>query len=628
MKRFSLRSGVVSMLAIAMLVLFGIYGCGGSGSGDTAGQTSDLGDVAVSLTDAPGDFGTYTVDVLSLTLTKANGTQVSTLPLETRIDFSLYTEMTEFLTAATIPSGSYVAATLTLDYTNADIWVEDDASGLVQVLPENIVDENGDPITTLEMTVQLEGRNRLPIAPGIPAHLLLDFDLNATHEVNLEDPLVPVVTVDPLLVADVNRTPLKLHRVRGALNEVSVDQSSFSLFLRPFYCPISGSHRQFGLRTVTTTSETVYEISGTQLTGEDGLEAMAALDPLTAVVAIGDLKFDPMRFEARQVYAGASVPGGTQDVVRGNVIGRSGDTLTVKGATLIRGQSSIVFNDEVTVNIGEETMVTRQLSAEPAGTYGKDDISVGQRVVIFGTLVEDGDALVMDASTGENHVRMVLTTLRGTATSLDSGTDVMTVELRAFDHKSVDLFDFSGTHSDPDDYQVYTDDLDLSLVEVAAPVKVRGFVESFGAAPPDFSAHTLVRVADLRALMKVHWDPATESAFERIGLDGLTLNLEGVGRFHHIFRGREVTDLTLLEQPVSLLPPDDGRGLFVLNYGDGTLQLFLEFDSFADALTADAGDSLMVRKVHATGDFSDTVAALTADFIEVKYASGDQNRSQ
>jgi hypothetical protein len=611
---------------MAMLVLFGIYGCGGSGTEDTAGQTSDLGDVAVSLTDAPGDFGTYTVDVLSLTLTKANGTQVSTLPLETRIDFSLYTEMTEFLTAATVPSGSYVAATLTLDYTNADIWVEDDAGGLVQVLPENIVDENGDPITTLEMTVQLEGRNQLPIAPGIPAHLLLDFDLNATHEVNLEDPLVPVVTVDPLLVADVNRTPLKLHRVRGALNEVNVDQSSFSLFLRPFYCPISGSHRRFGVRTVTTTSDTVYEINGTQLTGEVGLEAMAALDPLTAIVAIGDLKFDPLRFEARQVYAGSSVPGGTQDVVRGNVIGRSGDTLTVKGATLIRGQSSVVFNDEVTVHIGEETVVTRQLSAEPAGTYGKNDISVGQRVVIFGTLAEDGDALVMDASTGDNHVRMVLTTLQGTATSLDSNTDVMTVELRTFDHKSVDLFDFSGTDSDPDNYQVYTDDLDLSFVEVAAPVKVRGFVESFGAAPPDFNAHTLVRVADLRALMKVNWDPATQSAFGSIGIDGLTLNLEEAGRFHHIFRGREVTDLTQLELPVSLLPPEDGRGVFVLNYGDGTLQLFLEFDLFADALAVDTGDSLMVRKVHATGDFNDAVAALTADFIEVKYASGSQNQ--
>ncbi len=626
MRKLRIHSGPASILALAILVLFGIYGCGGSGSSDTLGQGSDVGDLAVSLTDAPGDFGTYTVDVVGLMLTKANGTQVSTLPLETRIDFSQYTEMTEFLTAATVPSGAYVAATLTLDYTNADIWVEDDNGELVQVLPDHIQDENGGPITTLEMTVQLEGRNHLTIAPGIPAHLLLDFDLNATHDVNLDDPLVPVITVDPMLVADVNRTPLKLHRVRGALDEVSVDRGSFSLFLRPFYCPFSDNHRRFGSRPVTTTSETAYEINGEIFRGDEGLHAMAALDPLTAVIAVGDLKFDPLRFEAREVYAGSSVPGGTQDVVKGNVIARSGDTLTVKGATLIRGQSSIVFNDEVTVDIGEETAVTRQLSGDPIGTYDKDDISVGQRVVIFGTLIEDGDALVMDASNSDDRVRMMLTTLRGTALSLDEEADVMSVELEAFDHRSVALFDFSGTNSDPADYQVYTSDLDLSLVEISAPVKVRGFVEPFGAAPPDFNAYTLVRIAELRARMKVDWDPASNNAFDRIAPDGVTLNLEGTGRFHHIFRGPVATDLTQLGQSVSLVPPSDGRGVFMIHYTGGTTQLYLEFADFAEALAADAEESLKVRKLHASGDFNDGAAALTADVIDVKYSAEGQNQ--
>jgi hypothetical protein len=34
-------------------------------------------------------------------------------------------DLTEFVTAATIPSGTYVSATLNLDYTNADIQVDD-----------------------------------------------------------------------------------------------------------------------------------------------------------------------------------------------------------------------------------------------------------------------------------------------------------------------------------------------------------------------------------------------------------------------------------------------------------------------------------------------------------------------
>lgn len=621
MKTSVLCRRLVLLLAVAFLVLSGLYGCGGSGASDTSSQDSDQGDVAVSLTDAPGDFSVYTVDILSLTLTKANGTQVSTLPLATRIDFTQYTEMTEFLTAATVPSGVYVAATLTLDYTNADIWVEDDLGNIVQVTSGNLVDENGDPITTLEMTVQLEGRNRLPIAPGIPAHLLLDFDLNATHRVNLDDPQAPVVTVDPLLVVDVNRMPLKLHRVRGALNEVALDQSSFSLFLRPFYCPMSGNHRLFGVRNVTTTDDTLYEIDGVPYTGQTGLEAMATLDPLTAVIAIGDLKFNPLRFEARQVYTGSSVPGGTLDVVHGNVISRQGDSLTVKGATLIRGESSIVFNDEVTVNIGEATVVTRQLSAEPIGTYGKDDISVGQRVVVFGTLVETDDDLVLDAGTSESHVRMLLTTVRGTSTEVDDFAQLLTVDVQTINHRSVDLFDFSGTHSDPENYQINTDTLDLSLVETDAPVKVRGFVQPFGAAPPDFNAQTIVSVTDLLALMKVHWDPPADAAFESISMDGLSLNLEGADVFHHLFRGWMATDLTQLAQPISVVPRTDDQGVFILRYADGAFQLFLEFTSFAEALMADVGDNLLVRKLHATGDFDTIGNTLTADFIEIKFAA-------
>jgi hypothetical protein len=627
MRAFCLRNKLAAILMAFFMMLFGFYGCSGSGTDNPAatGQVSDTGEVAVSLTDAPGDFATYTVDVLSLTLTKANGTEVSTMPLETRLDFTQYTDMTEFLTSATVPSGVYVAATLTLDYSDADIWVEDETEGTVQVAPENIVDENGDPITTLELTVQLEGRNRLPIAPGIPAHLLLDFDLNATHLVNLDDPQSPVMTVEPLLVAQVNRTPLKIHRVRGALNEVNVDQSGFSLFLRPFYCPLSGSHRHFGTRTVTTTSETVFEIDGVQYVGEAGLDAMAALDPLTAVVAMGDLKFGPLRFEARQVYTGSSVPGGTKDVVRGNVISRLGDVLTVKGATLIRGESSMVFNNEVTVNIGEETVVTRQLSADPIGTYGKDDISVGQRVVIFGTLVQDGQDLVLDADTSDSHVRMVLTTVRGTALSRDDAAESLVLGLETIDRRAVELFDFAGTNTDPENYQIYTGQLDLSQVEINAPMKVRGFVESFGAAPPDFNAQSVVFAADLRAILNVHWNPATNAAFESVSTDELVLNLEGATHSHHVFRGWERTDLSEMETPISLVPEDDGRGAFVIRNGDGSSQLFTDFEGFAQALSDDPGGDLKVKKLHASGDFDNTGAVLTADFIDVHFAAEGQN---
>ena len=69
-------------------------GCVDEGVESTSGTGE--GDLVISLTDAEGDFTTYTVDVTSITLTKQNGAEVSTLPLSTTVDFAQYTEMTEF----------------------------------------------------------------------------------------------------------------------------------------------------------------------------------------------------------------------------------------------------------------------------------------------------------------------------------------------------------------------------------------------------------------------------------------------------------------------------------------------------------------------------------------------------
>jgi hypothetical protein len=618
MKKIAWCMPIAALFSVLLCIFF--VGCN---SGDESGATSnDSGELAISLTDAVGDFGAYTVDVLDLTLTKANGAQVSTLPLSARIDFAQYTEMTEFLTAATVPAGVYVAATMTLDYTNADIWVEDENGDNLQV--ETILDQDGNPVSTLTVTVQLEDRNRLVIAPGIPAHLLLDFDLKATNQVAF-DQGAPVLTVDPFLVADVNRMPNRWHRIRGLLDAVDTSQSSFSLFLRPFFCALSGHGHPYGSRTVMTDEQTLFEINGASYEGSDGLQAMAALDPLTAVVALGELRFDPLRFEASQVYAGSSVPGGELDVVKGNVIDRQGDTLTVKGATLIRNDSAIVFNDQVTVLLGDDTVVKRQLSVDP---FDKDDISVGQRVVIFGTLTDDNPlSLEMDATEGAAHMR--LTTLRGTAVAVDEqdATAQLTMNVQRIDHRRIEIFDFSGTGTDsandvdPESYQIDTGTLDLTPLQTGAPVKVRGFVEPFGQAPPDFAAQTIVTVDEVRTLMKVDWRPPTGEAFSTLASEQLVLNLDGVGHFHHLVRGWIVTDLTELSQAPSVIPEPDARGMFVIRL-QGTTQVYLEFEPFVEALIQWIDDGLLVNKLEAVGVFDDATAALTVGVVEIKLSPG------
>ncbi len=395
---------LISMMAITLM----FSACGGGSSG----SDNSSGDVLIGLTDAKGDFATYTVDVISLTLTKQNGQTVETLPLNTRVDFAQYTDLTEFLTAATIPNGVYVKGTMTLDYTNADIQVEDADGNAIAV--NNIVDSNGDPLTQLVASVNLKGRNSLPVAPGIPASLTLDFDLKQSNSVAFDVNDIPTITVTPLLVAEVNAKAPKRHRVRGPLKDVEVDKHRFTIFIHPFRNRISTGARHFGALKVNVDDNTVYEINGTAYTGTDGLTELALQPEKTAMIARGVVQFAPRRFIAREVYAGSSVPGGTLDVVRGSVMARSGNSLTVRGATLTRNDGSVQFKDTVTVLLDNTTIVRKQMSPDP---FAINDISVGQRLTVFGTASVDGDgAWTLDAANG--YARMLVSVARGTVQNI------------------------------------------------------------------------------------------------------------------------------------------------------------------------------------------------------------------
>jgi hypothetical protein len=608
------------LFSALFLIVSSMYlgGCSG-GSEDSGTSGGDTGEVVIGLTDAQGDFLTYTVHVLSLTLTKKNGAVVDTLPLETRVDFAQYTEMTEFLTAATVPSGVYVKAVMTLDYRDADIQVEDVNGSGVQV--ETILDEDGNELSILEVAVHLEDRNQLLIAPGIPAHLTLDFDLKASNWVEFDNG-VPTVTVEPVLLADVNPEDPKIHRLRGPLKDVDVNNGSFEVFIRPFIHVISGGNSPFGVLEVVTDAETVYEINGENYQGIDGLTALDEQQVLTAVIVMGDLNIKQRRFEATQVYAGSSVPGGTLDVVSGNVISRSDDELTVKGATLIRGDGSVIFNDEIVVLLGENTTVSRQLSMD---SFEIDDISVGQRITVFGKLNEDETRLNanFDDEDGHGHVRMHLTTLKGDAVATEEG--ALFIDLKAINGRRVGQFDFTGTGSDPDNdadpqnYDIDTGALDLNGMAAGAPVKVRGFVTPFGHMPEeaDFSATTVVNVSAVKGLMFVSWLPASTAAIEDLSKDGFTMNLAGVGFFHHVKRAGVLTDLTDLAQNPVIEPDDDGEGLFSI-VQDGSSQLFFEFDGFSEELAQRLAENTAVKRITATGTFDDATANMTTNWVMVK----------
>src|SRR5580658_757969 len=154
-----MKSAVLRMRR--MLVLIGVWAlaaCGGSGAGmssmnspgtsQSAPQAcTNCGTAMVSLTDAPGDFISYMVNVVSLQLTRSDGTVVETLPVTTKVDFAQLVNLSEIISADQIPEGSYVSAAMTLDFSTATIVVDNGTAG-VTIAPANVI--NG--ATSLPLT--------------------------------------------------------------------------------------------------------------------------------------------------------------------------------------------------------------------------------------------------------------------------------------------------------------------------------------------------------------------------------------------------------------------------------------------------------------------------------------------
>jgi hypothetical protein len=327
----------------------------------------------VAFTDADGDFLNYTVDVLSLTLETADGRIVETLPTRARINFSDYVDLNELVTVATVPPATYIAGTVRFDYSDPEIFVAvgDDAKAAI------VTDLEGFPLAETELRIVLSNRDQLTVRRGVPALLQLDFDLDASHEVDIV-PTPATAKSEQFIAAETSPVDSKDTRVRGPLVEVSEDGNGYVVALRPFH------HRDgdFGTFTVHTTDDTEFEVEGELLIGAAGLRALAAAGPGTPTIAGGTLNVENREFTAKVVLAGSSVPGTDRDAIVGNVIARNGTFLTVRGATFIPRDRRAHFHDDVVVEIGPDTKVFRD--GDRLTDLGIDAISVGQRVTIRG----------------------------------------------------------------------------------------------------------------------------------------------------------------------------------------------------------------------------------------------------
>jgi hypothetical protein len=560
----------------------------------------------LGLTDADGDFLTYTVDVVSLSLKKASGAVVETLPVSPRVDFAQLVDLTEFVTAATIPNGDYVEGTIRLDYTNADIEV--DVGGTPKAA--KVVDDSGNPVGVVDLAIRLDNRNRLVIAPGRPRFIELDFDLGASNTVgDLTQTPVPV-TLRPFVVASVEPAQSKELRVRGPLVNVDTTASAYTIDVRPFNHPTA----RLGRFTVHTDDQTMWEIDGTPYTGAAGLTALSAEPAGTPTAAFGTFTTADRSFTAERVNAGTSVESAQFDAMAGSVIARAGDSLTVRGVTLDRRDGSVKFmRGDATLTIGPDTKVTK----EGAGTIQTiDAISVGQRIRAFGTAsTEDSSGHVtLDATQGR--VRLRMTHVIGLVESTNPGN--LTLDVQAFDGHRASVFNFAGTgasaatDADPNNYLIDTGLLSLNLLLPGTPARVFGFVTPFGSAPPDFQGRTVVDYQEVPSILSVGWRPGgTGAPFSSMNVSGLVIDVQNpdLGLRHVIVQAFQVTDITSLATPVRLLP-DTAKPATYAIAEPGQVEIFSDFGDFVSALTTELAAATAVGLTSsghfdsATGDFT------------------------
>jgi hypothetical protein len=567
---------------------------------------NECGTVLIGLTDADGDFLNYTVSVTSLTLETANGRVVDVMPASTRVNFTDYVDVTELVAAVVVPPAIYVKGSINLDYTDAEVVVEADSAPKDAV----VTDLDDVELTQTSLEIVLSNRDQLLVTKRRAHFLQLDFDLAASHTVDIV-PTPARAASEAFIVAEVHPVDEKDIRVRGPLVEANVDEMTYTVAVRPFHDRVT----DFGRFQVHVTNDTEFEVNGEVLVGADGLAALSAAGPGTPTVAMGTLTTADRKFTAELVLAGTSVPGHEGDAVVGNIIKRDGNFLTIRGATVIPRDSAtdrrVHFHDDVVVEVGPATKVFRD-GHRRRSILTIDDLSIGQRVTIRGeqseaTTASTAPQILFDATQGA--VRMHVTHLSGVVNTILPGQTDIT--LHAIDRRRADIFDFTGTgpssdlDADPMNYEIHTGGLALTNLAAGKPIVAWGYPTAFGMAPPDFTGRSFIDYSDVRSALGVGWgSEGTIAPFAVTDITGLVLDNQNpsIDQRHYIKQGPVLIDLTSLDANTTIVPRETGRMLFAIKTRD-SLRLYSDWGDFYADLTDSLDGATKARSMYAHGQF-------------------------
>jgi hypothetical protein len=567
----------------------------------------------LTLADDAGPFTSYLVTVDSVVLIgKLNGA-VSAIGVPETVDFTKLQNFSELWATASLPVDTFTSAIITLDYTNAQISV------MVNGAPvrATIVDPSGVTPTTVAVSVSFDTSNELALLPTFATsnalRVALGLDLAASNKVNLTTS-PPTVTVKPFMSISTTASDNKLIRVRGPLINSSVNSGAYTVVVRPFFDEVNS----LGTMTLFNDANTVYTLGGITYVGNSGLTQLSQTSAGSTETA-AYTTFEPTPTPAAGVTAGIFhsvyvVAGGTledffTDGMEGDVIARSGNVLTVRGATLFANLAQVIQyeNLDSQVTIGPATQVT----ADGIATLGPLDfnsISVGQHIIARGLYSLSAAGVTMLDSTGTTStdtgsVRILSTEVFGSLISSASGS--LALNLQAIENWPASVYNFAGNGvsaaQDPTaaNYLVNTGALTLPTAAAGDPLWIDGFTGPFGLAPPDFIAEAVNAEPTVPASLVVAWTgTGTAAPFATLTSSSLTIDLANAAFGSGVLRiGAENIDVKTLSAtptivPAVAQPASNGLPLFspVFSVGPGAISeaataSIVSFNGFAAYVT-------------------------------------------
>jgi hypothetical protein len=601
--RFGARSAL-RFLAFGALVAIGLFGCGST--------TLTYGIPVITVSVTPGDpsIKAFIVEFDGITITRTDGTPTNLFGTNSftnleRVDMLKSVDMNELWGAPAVLEGTYASATITIDFSTAQIPVE--VNG--QIVNATVVDPTGVVAGVETYNVIFDPANQPVITQGVLTPININFDISASTIVTGGS--TPTVTVRPYVSISNNPTYSKVVRARGLSVTTDPQNSTFTMNSRPFYDDASNP---FGALTVQTTPQTVYNVNGSNFTGAQGLAAIASLPINSTLAAYGTLTTSgngtgtsttPV-FNATNVVAGVSFENLGADRVIGTVSSISGNTVNVHGAEIITRPGEIVSDAATTqiieylpdlpVTLDSSTLVL--VDGQPNTNATTQSISIGQTIDLNGQAVFNSAGLVTGATvTGEvgGILRLISTPAWGTVNAA-AANGQLSLDLVTLGDFSPSLLTFAGTgsatgaDSNAAAYLVNTNGIDASGLTTAEQLRVDGFVVPFGTAGPttgDFTAQAITPATSEEQTLTVSYinGGATDAFVTADATNGLVLNMSSanLGPTHVIQNGPFSIDLTNPLVNVTIVPaanaqfavgdPADNTatGLFVFNTVTGLL---------------------------------------------------------